>query len=72
MTNNAWSNKPLCHKPMAHYMLFFTLTVFVTLSKLFTSTALHWFYVLQCLYHSLTFQKIYLCLQQTNIKISEV
>jgi hypothetical protein len=57
---------------MAHYMLFFTVIVFVTLSELFTSTALHWFYALQCIYHSLTFQKIYLCLQQTNIKISEV
>ena len=72
MPNNACSNKPFCIKPMVHYTLFFTFIVFVTLSKLFTSTAVHWFYALQCLYHSLTFQKICLCLRQTNIKISEV
>jgi hypothetical protein len=28
MTNNACRNKPLCHKPMAHYTLFFTLNSF--------------------------------------------
>lgn len=67
MPNNACSNKPLCQKPMAYYMLFFTLTVFVTVSKLFTSTALHWFNALQCLYHSLIFKKyICVCNKQTS------
>jgi acyl dehydratase len=57
MPKNACSNESLFHKPMAHSMLFFTLIVLVTLTKLFTSTALHWFYALQCRYHSLNFQK---------------